>query len=78
MSRRKLITHEDVRRYLANCIYKYDKGEMDSRKLRDMTYSLHALATIIKDEKITDIEKRLEQIETGNTNGGEKYGIYEP
>ncbi|NMW21357.1 MAG: hypothetical protein HKK67_06945 [Chlorobiaceae bacterium] len=71
MSKKRLQTLSDVRRYLAGLLNRYEAGEIDEVHLKAAAYVSNILTSTIKD---SDIEARIESLEeqlnnnTGNGN----------
>ena len=60
MSRKRLKTLGDVRRYLANLINRVEDGQMDQARAAKLAYVSNILISCIKDG---DLESRLEKLE---------------
>ncbi len=60
MSKKRLQTLGDVRRYLAGLLNRYEAREIDETHLKACAYVSNILTTTIKD---SDIEERIEKLE---------------
>ncbi len=58
--KRRLKTATDIRRYLADLIYRVEKGQMEPAKASKIGYLTTILVRVIE---ISDVEIRLEQME---------------
>ena len=58
--RRRLKTADDLRRFLADAINKYEEGKIDDQRLRTLCYAVNILQAIVKD---ADLEQRVEALE---------------
>ncbi len=61
MSRNSLRTLNDVRRYLASLIRRYEAKEIDEIHLKSAAYVSNILTATIKD---SDFEQRIDNLET--------------
>jgi len=69
MSKKRLKTLGDVRRYLAGLLNRYEAGEIDETHLKACAYVSNILTSTIKD---SDLEERIEKLEqelNGNNHG---------
>lgn len=69
MSKKRLQTLGDMRRYLAGLINRYESGEINEAHLRAAAYVANILSSTIKD---SDFEQRIEKLEK-QLNAGEKH-----
>ncbi|NTV66845.1 MAG: hypothetical protein HGB06_04040 [Chlorobaculum sp.] len=60
MSRKRLQTLGDVRRYLAGLLNRYEAGEIDETHLKAAAYVSNILTSTIKD---SDLEERIQRLE---------------
>ena len=60
---KKLYKIKDARRLLANIIFLYQKGEVNSEYLKTLCYALIKYAELYKTETFENIEERLKHIE---------------
>ena len=60
MSKKRLKTLGDVRRYLAGLLNRYEAGEIDETHLKACAYVSNILTSTIKD---SDLEERIEKLE---------------
>lgn len=67
MSKKRLQTLSDVRRYLAGLLNRYEAGEIDEVHLKAAAYVSNILTSTIKD---SDIEARIESLEEQLNNNG--------
>ena len=60
VTRRRLNTLKDVKRYLAAKIYEFENKKISEKDLRCFSYSLNILGNLIKD---SNVEFRLQKLE---------------
>ncbi len=60
MSKKRLKTLGDVRRYLAGLLNRYEAGEIDETHMKACAYVSNILTSTIKD---SDLEERIEKLE---------------
>ncbi len=60
MSKKRLKTLGDIRRYLAGLLNRYEAGEIDETHLKACAYVSNILTSTIKD---SDLEERIEKLE---------------
>lgn len=70
MSKKRLQTLGDVRRYLAGLLNRYEAGEIDEVHLKAAAYVSNILTSTIKDSELEErIQKLEEQLNKGGDNG---------
>lgn len=67
MSKKRLQTLGDVRRYLAGLLNRFEAGEIDETHLKACAYVSNILTSTIKD---SDFEQRIEKLEEQLNAGG--------
>ncbi len=70
MSRKRLQTLGDVRRYIAGLLNRYEAGEIDETHLKAAAYVSNILTSTIKD---SELEGRVSRLEKELKSGGD-YG----
>ena len=68
MSRKRLQTLGDVRRYLAGLLNRYEAGEIDEVHLKAAAYVSNILTSTIKD---SELEERIQKLEEQLNDGGD-------
>ena len=66
MSKKRLQTLSDLRRYMANLLNRYEAEEIDERHLKAGAYVCNVMAGIIKDD---DLDKRITKLENEVRDG---------
>ena len=66
MKKRRLKTLTDLRRYLADCVTRFERGEICESHLKAAAYCTNILSGIVKDG---DLETRLEALEKAMGGG---------
>ena len=75
MSRKRLQTLGDVRRYLAALLNRFEAGEIDDTHLKAAAYVANILTSTIKDSDLEErIQKLEELLEKKNQGGFRKAG----
>ena len=69
MSKKRLQTLGDVRRYLAGLLNRYEAGEIDETHLKAAAYVANILTSTIKDSELEERIQRLEEQLNGGDNG---------
>lgn len=69
MSKKRLKTLGDVRRYLAGLLNRYEAGEIDEVHLKACAYVSNILTSTIKDSDLEERIEKLEQEVKGNNHG---------
>jgi len=67
MSKKRLQTLGDVRRYLAGLLNRYEAKEIDEVHLKAAAYVSNILTSIIKD---SELEQRIDKLEEQLNNNG--------
>lgn len=62
MSRKRLQTLGDIRRYLAALLNRYEAGEIDETHLKTCAYVSNILTSTIKDAELEDRVLKLEAV----------------
>ncbi len=62
MSRKRLQTLGDIRRYLAALLNRYEAGEIDEVHLKACAYVSNILTSTIKDAELEDRVQKLEEL----------------
>lgn len=70
MSKKRLKTLADVRRYLASLVNRVESGDMDEGKAGKLAYISNILISCIKD---SDLEERILKLEESMKGGGERW-----
>ena len=74
MSRKRLKTLEDARRYLSNLINRTEGGEVEPQLAAKLGYLTNILISCIKD---SDLESRIERLEQLTQTKGKGGNVYE-
>ena len=65
--RRRLKTADDLRRFLADAINKYEAGKIDDQRLRTLCYAVNILQAVCKDASLEQRVQALEDAANGQS-----------